>query len=183
MSGIKNYFIDLLALIGLLIALEPRMTGISFHEWFALALAGLIVIHIVIHWQWVANVTRRFFKHINDLSRWKYTLDTAVFISFTIAIFSGFMVSESVLPYFGLARSTNVAWRNLHSVSSYLTLILIACHVAMNWAWVKKTSRSVVSAPAARYRTLDDWLSREWISRIRVEKIPIGDKPKRRGDS
>lgn len=137
MSVKKNLLTDVIAFIGLLIVLDPRLTGIPIHEWFSLAFAALLIFHMLAHWSWLAGATRRFFKAI-PLTRGKFVLNASIFIGFTVATLSGFMVSESILELFGIRRSANFSWREVHEISSNLTLLLIGIHVALNWAWLKK---------------------------------------------
>lgn len=111
MSLRKNLLIDMAAFIGLLLSMEPRFTGIAVHEWFCLAFTGLIITHIVIHWGWVVATGKRFIKNILSLSRLRLVLDVLVFISFTVVMLSGILISESVLALFGLDREAGEEMR------------------------------------------------------------------------
>jgi hypothetical protein len=37
----------------------PRPTWISLHDWTAVALLGVIIIHVILHWNWITAVTRK----------------------------------------------------------------------------------------------------------------------------
>ena len=77
-----NFWIDLIVLGGFLVALEPNVTGVTFHEWFALALAATLIIHFLIHWEWYVNLTKRIFNDANALARLNYILATLIFLGF-----------------------------------------------------------------------------------------------------
>jgi len=42
--------------------LSARHTWLDIHEWVAVALLVIFVLHIVIHWQWIAGMTKSYFK-------------------------------------------------------------------------------------------------------------------------
>jgi cytochrome b561 len=39
--------------------LWSRYTWIELHDWTAVALAVLVIIHIVLHWKWIVQTTRK----------------------------------------------------------------------------------------------------------------------------
>jgi hypothetical protein len=39
-----------------------RHTWIDIHDWVAIALTAIVIIHIIIHWKWVARMTRQIFS-------------------------------------------------------------------------------------------------------------------------
>lgn len=143
----KNLIIDIIAFVSFLIVMDPRVTGIAVHEWLSVAFAGLLVVHVLIHWAWLASATRRLLKAI-PLTRGKLIVNALIFIGFTVATMSGFMVSKSILELFGMHRLESHSWREVHEISSNLTLLLTGIHVALNWSWVKKALGSVVTVPS-----------------------------------
>jgi uncharacterized iron-regulated membrane protein len=42
------------------IFLGDRQTWIDLHNWVAVALLVMVVIHVVLHWKWLVNITKRF---------------------------------------------------------------------------------------------------------------------------
>lgn len=153
MSLKLNFAIDLAAFLGFLLALEPRMTGTPIHEWFTLAFAGALVVHLLIHWDWVINITRRFFNNPLHVTRLNYVLAALIFIGFIIIITSGLMISESVLPLLGISRPQGFAWRQIHELASNLTLLLVAIHFGLHWDWIKNAVRRLFIAPFQRRDT------------------------------
>ncbi len=151
MSLKTNFVIDLLAFIGFLLALEPRLTGTTIHEWFTLALAGTLIIHLLIHWDWVINISKRFFAKPLHITRINYILAALIFLSFIVTVTTGLMISESVMPLLGI-HTKNFAARQLHELASNLTLFLVAVHFALHWDWVKNACYRIFVAPFKRQR-------------------------------
>jgi len=42
--------------------LFARHTWLDIHEWLAVALLVVFVLHIVIHWQWIVSMTKSYFR-------------------------------------------------------------------------------------------------------------------------
>jgi hypothetical protein len=132
-----NFLVDIAAFSGLMIALEPRLTGVAIHEWLALALSGTLVVHLLLHWDWVVGMGKRFFDNVFQISRVNLVVDSLALISFIVALLSGLVISKVVMPAFGLSLSGSFSWRGIHSTFANLTLLLAAVHFALHWDWIK----------------------------------------------
>jgi len=149
----KNLLVDCIAFVSLLLVMDPRLTGIAAHEWLSVAFTCVLVVHLLLHWTWLENAVKRFIGAAG-LTRFKLVLTASVLIGFTVATFSGFMISESILELFGARRSANMSWREVHEISSNLTLLLVGIHVALDWGWIKSAVRSVVTLPSRKLRVV-----------------------------
>jgi len=145
----KNLIIDTGIFLSFLAAMEPRMTGVALHEWLSVALAGTILIHLLLHWDWIAAVALKFFRKLLHTSRLKFVVDLLLFIAMTALMVSGLMISKVVLPALGLAAPQDFAWRMLHSTTADASLVLLGLHFALNWKWVVFAVKKSVFAPAA----------------------------------
>ncbi|MEA4906222.1 MAG: DUF4405 domain-containing protein [Chloroflexi bacterium] len=144
-----NLWIDLAILAAFLVAGQPRLTGESLHEWLGLGLGLFILIHLLLHWNWIQQVVLRFFKNLFHTSRLKFLVDVFLFIAFTGLMMSGVMISHSVLPWLGITLASGGAWKAVHSLLANVTLVLAAVHFALSWNWVKTMSRRYLAAPLA----------------------------------
>lgn len=147
MSIKKNLAIDLTALTAFLIVFEPRLTGETIHEWLALALAGTLVVHILAHWKWVVQVTKRFVGSLRVGVRLNYIVNALTFAAYVAVMLSGILISKSVLPTLGVQGAHDQAWRMLHSLAADAALILTALHFALHWKWLLHALTRIVSAP------------------------------------
>lgn len=39
-----------------------RDTWIDLHDWFAVALLAVLVIHLILHWKWIVYMTKKVFS-------------------------------------------------------------------------------------------------------------------------
>jgi hypothetical protein len=72
-----NYFVDILLMVAFLLVV---VTGIlkfpgwfgylhlpwrslnKIHDWSGIAMAVLVLIHIILHWSWIVSMTKRIFR-------------------------------------------------------------------------------------------------------------------------
>ncbi len=142
-----NFLIDLVIFIAFLLAMDPRLTGFAIHEWLSIAFAAAIIIHLLLHWQWITTATRRLFGKLASQARLNYIINILFFIAMTIVIFTGVMISEEALPLFGIHFARNFFWRLLHSFAADASLFLIGLHVAVHWKWIVNAFKRYVMQP------------------------------------
>ena len=143
--------LDTILFVSLVLLVEPRFAGLAVHEWLGLAIMPLIVVHIVYAWRWIAATLVRLGVKGAWRLRVNVVLNMALFIAFTVAIFSGLMTSFIALPSLGIAPGNYGSWLLLHNQWTLYVQILAGLHVAMNWGWIVGAVRRVVLArPTAR---------------------------------
>lgn len=156
-----NFWIDIATFIGFMIAMEPRSTGISVHEWFTVAAVGTLIVHFVLHWDWFIRLTSRFVVKLFHSSRLNYLIAIAIFTGFTTIMVSGLMISEHFVPTLGLHPEGRFAWRRIHDLAANLSFLLVAVHVALRWEWVKAAFMRLVVAPFRKTKKADPILTEE----------------------
>jgi hypothetical protein len=142
--------IDVIIFIAFLIAMDPHSSGIAIHEWLATSLIAALVAHLLLSWNWITQVTRRFLSKTNAQSRLNYILNWLLFIDGTVIMLSGFMISESVLPFLGITLPHNFTWRSLHDLSANLFLFLLGLHTALHWNWIVDAFKRYIFQPVGR---------------------------------
>lgn len=148
-----NLALDAAIFAAFLVATAPRFTGIAIHEWLSIAFGGTVVVHLLLHWQWLAATTRRFFSKPMRQQRVYYALNALIFVSVTLVMFTGLMISEAALPLFGIRAPREGAWRTLHALSSDASVVLLGLHVALHWRWIVGTfNRFIVRPITSRLR-------------------------------
>jgi cytochrome b len=162
-QNITKLFLDLGAFVALLIASAPHFTGDAIHEWLGVALSGAIVVHLLLNWNWVVQITSRLFKKAARGQRFKYILNWSLFASGIMIVLSGLMISKTVVPFFGITLPENMSWKELHSLSTNITMILMGLHVAVHWSWITSMFKRMfaprvaprISAPALSMQRKD----------------------------
>ena len=156
-----NFWIDVASFLGFMVAMEPKGTGLTIHEWFTVSAVGTLIVHFVLHWDWFMRLTSRFFVKLFHSSRLNYLIAIAIFIGFTSLIVSGLMISEHVMPSLGLHPQTRHAWKSIHELAANLTLVLTAIHIGLRWEWVKAAFIRLVITPFQKMERADSILTEE----------------------
>ena len=144
-----NLFLDAAIFAVFLLALDPRLTGIALHEWLGLAGAAAVVVHLLLHWEWIVGVTRRFLGRTSGAARLNYVFDALFFIDLVVISLSGLMVSQALLPLLGLGTPGGTFWLVAHSLSANVAVVLVAVHAALHWKWIVNAVRRYVLRPVA----------------------------------
>lgn len=147
MSAKTNLWVDTAILVAFLVAFEPMLTGIAIHEWLSLALAATVIIHLLLHWDWIIKVGVQFFRKLFHSSRLNFVINLVLFAAYILVMLSGILISRSVLSVLGIQIEATPAWRTLHSWSADLSLILTGLHFALHWKWIVNTIKRYVVQP------------------------------------
>jgi hypothetical protein len=142
-------WLDVLIFIAFLITMDPHSSGIAIHEWLSLAMIGTMVVHLLLNWDWIAQISTRFFGNVGKQNRTNYILNWLLFIDGTLIMISGIMISEVALPAVGIQLPAGFAWRRLHDMSANLGLLLLGIHTALHWGWIITALQRYLIQPIA----------------------------------
>ncbi|MGD9679093.1 MAG: hypothetical protein AB7V16_12190 [Vulcanibacillus sp.] len=144
MSKMKiNFFLDFILIFVFLIIMEPLLTGITLHEWIGLGVGIGFIIHILLHWKWVVEATKRFFKKFPKKAKLNYILDLLLLIGSFFIILSSFPISKTIdFSWLGLG-GYSYSWFQIHVAVSFLTLLVIAIHIGLHWQWTISAFRKI----------------------------------------
>jgi len=135
-----------------------RYTWIEIHSWLGVAMASVILVHIVLHWRWIVETTRRIKSYFaGRMTRVKELYITAVvlFFLFAFEVLSGCvvwlimprgsydyqaMVLGTGRTFWGLQRNV---WVDLHGWVAVAIVAIIVIHLIMNWSWVVATAKNM----------------------------------------
>lgn len=142
--------LDIAIFIAFLIAMDPRSSGIAVHEWLAVSALAAIVVHLLLSWDWIVQITKRFTNKMNSQTRINYILNWALFIDVGLVMLSGLMISQAVIPSLGITLPQNFTWRSLHDLSANLFLVLLGLHTALHWNWIADTFKRYIFQPLGK---------------------------------
>jgi cytochrome b561 len=136
----------------------PRYIWIEIHNWLGVALAAILLVHIILHWKWIVETTKRAKIYIiGKMSKVKelYIAAVALFVLFLFEVLSGCiiwlilprgrfdyynMLSGGGRTFWGLQRNI---WADLHGWLAITIAAIIVIHVVMNWSWVVATTKNI----------------------------------------
>ncbi|MFC1875283.1 DUF4405 domain-containing protein [Chloroflexota bacterium] len=129
----------------------PRYLWVEYHAWISVILASIVLIHIIIHWKWIIEITKRIIKHIRERRKnitERYITVSTLFILFTFQVFSGCVIwlilprgaDDYVEMIAGIGRTfwwlQRDVWSDLHAWVAAINLALVVLHIALHWRWI-----------------------------------------------
>jgi Domain of unknown function (DUF4405) len=147
-----NLLVDIALFTAVMVAMAPHFSGVAIHEWLSIALGAAIITHLLLHWQWIVEVTRRLFRGAQASARVNYVLNTVLFVDMTVIIFTGLMISRVVLPLIAIQTAPGGVWRQLHSLSADAFLFLLGLHIALHWSWIVNTVKRLFGGTSSTAR-------------------------------
>jgi hypothetical protein len=139
--------LDTALLIIFILLLSPRMTGLPLHEVLGVIFFIPVIIHLLIAWPWIQNVTGKFFKTASNRTRFNFILNTILFILVITELVSGFFISQVVLPELGIKTINDRSWRSAHNLPLNFTVLFAGLHIAINWGWIVAAFNKRLSIP------------------------------------
>lgn len=143
---------DIVLFIGIVWVLMPQATGILLHEWGSLLVIIPLLIHLVLDWQWIVAITKRFLKRQSGEVRFNYFWNWFQFVMMVIAIFSGILISNAALPAIGIPIVVDPFWLEIHLFSSNSVMIMLGVHLAMHWQWITTNFKRYILHPRTKNR-------------------------------
>lgn len=140
MSTKTNLIVDTTIFAAFLAISNPHLTGNTIHEWLGVSFAAAIITHLLLHWDWIVNVGKTFFKtflkSVWHQSRLNFVVDTLFFIAMTGSFFSGLLISKDVMSTLGIQLNASGGWKMIHTLTSDASVILLGIHFALHWKWI-----------------------------------------------
>ena len=146
----SKLWVDILIFIAFLVTMVPRSSGLAIHEWLSLSMLAAMTVHLLLNWDWIIQITTRFFGKLGGLNRVNYILNWLLFVDGTLIMISGIMISESALPLMGIHLPQGFGWRRLHDMSANLFLLMLGIHTALHWNWILNSINRYVIQPVVR---------------------------------
>ncbi len=145
-----NLWFDLAILVAAVMAPALRLTGLAIHEWLGIVLGVAIIGHLLLHWQWIVAITKRFFGPTTWGARLNYVVNALFFIGMTLIIFTGLMISKVALPSLGIQLPNGMVWKQLHTLAGDFMVFVLALHVALHWKWILNAANRFMVQPVVR---------------------------------
>ncbi len=133
---VTNLFLDIAIFMAFVLAMTPRTTGIPVHEWLSIAFAACVVVHLLLHWEWIVGVAPKFFARLFHESRLNFVVDSVFFLAMILIMVSGFALSKVALPALGISLPFSLVWKRIHGMAAEIALITLGIHCGLHARWI-----------------------------------------------
>ena len=125
------------------------LTGLTWHEWLGFVLCPLVLLHVVLQWQWVVTQVQRLAAPGAYRARANFLLNVLLLILMAAVLVSGVLISTQITPLAGDHFGRNQVWHEIHGWLNFSLVVAVALHVALNWDWIVAVlRRRAVERPA-----------------------------------
>jgi hypothetical protein len=111
------------------------LTGLTAHEWLGFALCPLVLIHVVMQWQWCVTQFRKLLT-----SSWRdrinVLLNGLLLVLMSAVLLSGVLTATQVTALVGESFGRMRIWHEVHGWLNFTLVVLVALHLALNWSWL-----------------------------------------------
>ncbi len=136
-----HWIVDAVLFTGFVMSFFLNLTGLALHQWLGIGIGGLALYHLLVHWKWAETVTQRFLK-CNWRMRVFYLLDVGLGVGLGGIVVTGIVISS----WLDLPLTDYQVWRDLHVLSSLLTLLGLVVKLSLHWQWIVKFSPRLLPA-------------------------------------
>ena len=136
MSAKSNFALDVAIAAAFLVSCNPPLTGLAVHQWVGVSFAGAVAAHLLFHWNWMVQVTRRAFRRTPARLASQLRGER---VAVRHAHGDGSERPADLAPSPARARpgcSAETAWREIHPVATNAMLAGMGVHVGLHWTWV-----------------------------------------------
>lgn len=137
--------------------LFARETWDDLHTWFGILMIVVAIVHIIVHWNWIVNMTKRAFQKLtgrghrfNSRSRYNIVLNMITGLSFILTALSAVYLlfipggRDSLAdPIILFSRTT---WDLIHTWAGITMILAAVLHFAIHWGWVAKVTKKISKA-------------------------------------
>ncbi len=173
----KNWIVDAVCFVGFLLSLKPSITGFSIHEWLGIAVCGVLIVHLLMHWRWLTRVTKNFGK-VKFNVQFDYVVDVMLGLGFVLILATGLIISNLLSLVISYDFFTVI--RVVHVFCSYATFALVMVKLAKHFDWIAKVTASVFGVKLGKKKVPALAISANEAAQIKNKRKDVPVNPARR---
>jgi hypothetical protein len=125
------------AMLLLVVVLECiNFTGLQWHQWLGFAFCPVVLLHVVMQWQWFITQFRRMLTPGAWRVRVNAGLNLLLLVMMAAVLFSGVFVSSQAVEFVGESFGRVRIWHEVHGWLNVALVVLVGLHLALNWDWM-----------------------------------------------
>lgn len=125
------------AMLVLVCVLEPiKLTGLEWHQWSGFALCPLVLLHVVMQWQWFVTRFRGMSRRDGYRIRLSALLNLMLFVLMAAVLFSGVFASRQSTALIGESVGRVRLWDEVHGWLNFVLVVFVGLHLALNGDWI-----------------------------------------------
>jgi hypothetical protein len=145
---------DIVLFFAFVFAAMKRSTGLLWHDWLGVVFIPVLLIHLWLNWNWIADFVRRPTRELTGMARFNRWWNVLQLFVTVVALGSGLLVSRYFLPALGLSGMHGHYLNDVHACSATILTLMIGVHLGLHvhWIWSKLSRKSDARAEPGRSR-------------------------------
>ena len=127
---------DVVVFFAFTLAAMRHWTELPVHEALGAVIVPVLVIHLWLNRSWISGVLRRAARTLPGEVRFNRAWDLGPCAVALVAIGSGLLVSQHLLPAIGWKPPRNRILEDVHAVSAWVLLVMIGIHLGVHAHWI-----------------------------------------------
>ncbi len=142
---ITKIMLDIVMTVLFLVMIDPKNTGMTWHEIFGISMGAMFSFHIILNWSWVKSITKNLFNpKLNTKPKLFYILNAVSFISVMTIIVTGIQISQ--VMFVSESAGVSHSFVTVHKWVSYFCLGLFGAHIILHWRFIINAIRKLLDA-------------------------------------
>jgi cytochrome b561 len=125
------------AMLLLVVVLECiNFTGLQWHQWLGFAFCPVVLLHVVLQWQWFITQFQRMLTPGAWRVRVNAGLNLLLLWLMAAVLFSGVFVSSQAVEALGESFGRVRVWSEVHGWLNVALVMMVGLHLGLNWDWI-----------------------------------------------
>jgi cytochrome b561 len=139
-----------------------RLTGLELHVWLGFALCPLLLVHVVLQWQWFTTQFQKILRPGAYRARLNAVLNGLLMVLMSAVLASGALTSRQGTSIIGEHLGSVDIWREVHGWLNFALVTLVGLHLALNWDWTLSALRRLRPERPANASSISERRSLSW---------------------
>ena len=118
-----------------------NFTGLQWHQWLGFAFCPVVLLHVVLQWQWFITQFQRMLAPGAWRVRVNAGLNLLLLWLMAAVLFSGVFVSSQAVEMLGESFGRVRVWSEVHGWLNVALVVAVGLHLGLNWDWVMAAVR------------------------------------------
>ena len=134
--------LDVFMTVIMLLLLDTSFAGLLFHEVAGIGILFFILIHNVLNFNFMVNISKNINKIKNKKQLFMYMLNIIITIGIILIVITGIFISSYILPNITASNINMIS--KLHHLLSYITLALIGVHILIHIRYLISSCKNII---------------------------------------
>ncbi len=132
-----KFIIDAIILVLFVLMFNKHAVDMTFHEFFGLIALVLMLVHLILNWKWVVQISKNCCAQKTLLKvRIEYIVNLLLIVCLVVLFVNSIAISRKIMPALGF--KAHPEWIPLHFFTAAVMIILLGIHFGFHFPVIGK---------------------------------------------